>query len=365
MAVHTLIFNRYGDNFANLGFVGESQPGDYLLTFVGKDEEPGFQTDSSPNAKYKGIIRYPTIYGSIMARLVVKNNGTDLDEVHNLQAQFKTRTNPRQKLAAPLTTELLGNGALSVAALLLPYELSVSQITQTLQLLASVTDSNPPEQKEDVEIVTEALKNAGITGGEYTPPSGLNYTLISTQIFASIRTLLETPSNHPFSQNGWSLLLPSLSGDFHNEFVARTFISWFGYLQLKQDQALYPTYQDPSSTLGAMSLRANESYILTFSRKPPVKGFWSLTAYNSTNYLIPNGLDRYSLGDRSELTYSDGVKVYGKGSDEWRDEEFEILIQRADREPTGRNGNWTGNWLPAPAGGGEMTVNCKSYFYTF
>ena len=106
-----------------------------------------------------------------------------------------------------------------------------------------------------------------------------------------------------------------------------------------------------------MQLAANESYIMTFSQKPPVTGFWSLTAYNSTNYLIPNNLDRYSLGDRSNLTYADGTQVYADPSSNGA---FSILIQPADISP---GLNWTSNWLPAPAGGGDFTVNCKLYSY--
>jgi Protein of unknown function (DUF1214) len=67
---------------------------------------------------------------------------------------------------------------------------------------------------------------------------------------------------------------------------------------------------------------------------------------------VPNGLDRYSLGDRSNLTYSDGTQVYADPSS---NDAFSILIQPADMEPSK---NWTKNWLPAPKGGGIFTVNC-------
>jgi hypothetical protein len=102
-----------------------------------------------------------------------------------------------------------------------------------------------------------------------------------------------------------------------------------------------------------MQLAANESYIMTFSGKPPVTGFWSLTAYDSTNYLVPNDLNRYALGDRSNLTYPDGTLLY---ADVDSDGAFSILIQPADVVPSS---NWTNNWLPAPVGGGDFTVDCR------
>jgi hypothetical protein len=56
------------------------------------------------------------------------------------------------------------------------------------------------------------------------------------------------------------------------------------------------------------------------------------------------------------LTYADGTAVY---ADESSGDAFSVLIQPADRAPSA---NWTDNWLPAPAGGGEFTVNFKCCF---
>jgi hypothetical protein len=199
------------------------------------------------------------------------------------------------------------------------------------------------------------LNAAGIKGGKYIPPAGIDYEQVYTMIAEELQSLLGNSSNHGFDQNGWFDLLPSLSGDFHSQYTARAYIAWFGYLQLTDYECVYPSYHDPTlpPTARTLQLAANESYIMTFSGKPPVTGFWSLTAYNSTNYLVPNGLDRYSLGDRSNLTYADGTPVYADPSSNGA---FSILIQPADKAP---GANWTDNWLPAPIGGGVFTVNCK------
>jgi len=76
-----------------------------------------------------------------------------------------------------------------------------------------------------------------------------------------------------------------------------------------------------------------------------------LTAYDSAGFLIPNPRDVYSLGDRSQLTYPSGESVYG-GPEE-QDGPFQLLIQPADVAPPA---NWTGNWLPGPSGGGNLTA---------
>ncbi|QDS75207.1 hypothetical protein FKW77_000041 [Venturia effusa] len=61
--------------------------------------------------------------------------------------------------------------------------------------------------------------------------------------------------------------------------------------------------------------------------------------YNEQGYLVKNSIDRYSLGDRLNLTYPAGETIYGSDSDKV----FEILVQAAE-PPI----NWTSNWLPSP-----------------
>jgi hypothetical protein len=66
-------------------------------------------------------------------------------------------------------------------------------------------------------------------------------------------------------------------------------------------------------------------------QEPPVDAFWSLTMY-STNYnLVPNPIDRFSLGDRSK-----GLKRDSDGG-------LSIYIQH---ETPGEDKE--SNWLPAP-----------------
>ena len=63
------------------------------------------------------------------------------------------------------------------------------------------------------------------------------------------------------------------------------------------EEAFYPiTFTDANGT----ALTGGTNYIIHFkpSQIPPVspKGFWSITAYNSTQRLIPNPINRYWIG---------------------------------------------------------------------
>ncbi len=64
---------------------------------------------------------------------------------------------------------------------------------------------------------------------------------------------------------------------------------------------------------------------------PPNSAFWSLTMGDARNHFVPNPINRYSVGDRSNLAQN-------------RDGSVDIYIQNT--APVGPESNW----LPAPSG---------------
>jgi len=83
------------------------------------------------------------------------------------------------------------------------------------------------------------------------------------------------------------------------------------------------------------ALRGAHDYTVSFAdgELPPVEGFWSLTIYDAaTTAMVPNALERYSIGDRTEgLVYTE-------------DGTLTICVRSTQPvEPTC-------NWLPAPEG---------------
>ena len=80
-------------------------------------------------------------------------------------------------------------------------------------------------------------------------------------------------------------------------------------------------------------LDGSRRYTVTFKEVPPVKGFWSITAYDQFHFLAPNALNRFSLGTKSrDLRFeADGSLV--------------IHVQKERPEP-----DKVPNWLPAPDG---------------
>lgn len=82
-------------------------------------------------------------------------------------------------------------------------------------------------------------------------------------------------------------------------------------------------------------LNGANRYTLRFERTPPVGAFWSVTMYDTPDfYLVPNPIDRYSVGDRTP-----GLHTADDGS-------LTIVIQRD--EPSAPEER--ANWLPTPEG---------------
>ena len=82
-------------------------------------------------------------------------------------------------------------------------------------------------------------------------------------------------------------------------------------------------------------LDSEHRYTLHFEHDqlPPVNAFWSLTMYDPESYLVDNAIDRYTLGDRSGLTYAD-------------DGSLTLTVQREAPDASPQT-----NWLPTPADG--------------
>ncbi|KAL3485513.1 hypothetical protein BJX62DRAFT_242869 [Aspergillus germanicus] len=355
-------YDVYGNNYADIGSLSQSSSGKYRVRYS-QDREPSVQLcgkafgrDDECDDGYQGFINAPTPYGTFVGRLAVEDSITDLDKVHALQDTMALYPIPRKlpqphhsdRFIPPLTIEMLNSS--------LPSHIPL----RTMQMTARFTPFNPPCKMSDLRHVDDMLRHARIHHGHYKPPTGVNLTHLAQKASESVRTHAALPANTVQLRNNWSELAPSAQGNYGRDYKMRYYVAQWGYLALVASEALYPSYHDPLSDGGTtLTLGADQAYTITFASKPPLVpgGFWSVTAYNAEQYLVPNSLNRYALGDRSNITYADGLPVYG-GSSVSEETSFQILVQPADLQPPR---NWTSNWLPAPAGGGRMSITFRLY----
>lgn len=208
-------------------------------------------------------------------------------------------------------------------------------------LSAGMTDDPPPAR--DAEIVAR-MRNFGIgaglkpisTAGLPAPvleglAAGVEAAAASLPTEARLPILTEAKEN-----GGWFNPSPKV-GIFGIDYEMRARVALVGIGINTVVESTYPTALTDSA--GEMLNGAN-SYRMVFKRGklPPVKGFWSVTMYDSSGYLVPNAAKVYAIGPDHPgmITRKDGSVV--------------IVVQKS--KPTEKDVNW----LPSPEAGFRLNM---------
>lgn len=131
--------------------------------------------------------------------------------------------------------------------------------------------------------------------------------------------------------NGWMVVTEDI-GVYGTDYTRRAYIDFVGLGANIPEDAIYP---NATLDVNKNPLDASQSYQIHFDKEelPPVRAFWSLTAYNADEFLVKNDLNRFALGDRDELRYHE-------------DGSLDIYIQ--SKPPAADK---IKNWLPIPDAG--------------
>ncbi len=117
-------------------------------------------------------------------------------------------------------------------------------------------------------------------------------------------------------------------GTYGTNYEHRAFIAFIGLGANLPEDAVYPS---TSVDADGNQIMGTNKYVIHFDKgqTPPVNAFWSLTAYNSKDFLVANPINRFAIGDRDKLNYN-------------KDGSLDIYIQNSDP-----GGDKTANWLPS------------------
>ncbi|KAJ7904046.1 hypothetical protein B0H13DRAFT_2334886 [Mycena leptocephala] len=333
-------YDVYGNNVCNIGTITNSTAGKNQIKY--RPSNPGCVGASR---EYAGTIYLPTVYGATLLRIEVSNS-TDIDYVvSSIQPNFSLEADPHASASrAPALTAALLNGNLDTSDVSL----------HTTELTARVAAYDPPEVAADVKSITATLEAAGISMAThtYTKPADVDLDLAYSAAQAILGAVPKTPADLVSLGGGWMAFAPAVCGDFLSHYDIRAFVAVDAYLQLQAAEAIYPFYP------AIQNLYANQTYMMKFSGKPQVAGFWSLTMYGSDGFLVANSINRYSLNNRGNMTYPDGTLVYGGESPVDSIEPFYMLLQSTD---VAASPDWESNWLPTPADGGESRFYLRWY----
>ncbi|KAJ4364804.1 hypothetical protein N0V95_000648 [Ascochyta clinopodiicola] len=350
------IYDSFGNTIATIGIVNNNTAGDYLIRRADDiSGKPGFYNDSSivqssidslqDTTKYAGVVNLPTTYGTVLIRfLVLQNTTSDLNIIQKYQNASSLTEVPRKVSNAPsplnnaTLSSLAPNGSL----------LGIDTPAKLLDFASRFVIYNQPEVASERQRVAGILGQAGVYGGIYSPPTGVNLTQAARIANSSITADVTNPANVRKQSNDWQVSTEAYQGNFGRNYAGRASVAIAGYQQLPAQQVLYPGYRSTGFT-SQFSLASNQSLLWTFSGKPPVQaqdfGFWSVTVYGDDQYLIPNPIGRSSVSDRTwNLTYQGtNQTLYGPNANATSNGPFQVLLQPANIPPPA---NWTSNWLP-------------------
>ena len=99
-------------------------------------------------------------------------------------------------------------------------------------------------------------------------------------------------------QNGWTFNMRI--GAYGDEFLLRAAVTKCCFGAQTPQEALYPSVAvDGNGTF--LNAANNTRYLLHFDKGeiPPVKGFWSITNYDTNGFFVDNPINRYNIGDRT------------------------------------------------------------------
>jgi hypothetical protein len=275
-------------------------------------------------------IKFPTNLAVIGGRTYC-SGPSDYEAVHRLQDQYKlTPLSQWGKNYSPPANVPLKEGFDDTV--LVNKQVTSLSAEQFFSRLNRLMVTNPPYT--DDAAILKRIEKLGVRPGadfslsSFTPEVA---KAIEEGYAEGFKEIMEEAKHLGKMVNGWALAYDlGRYGTKYSYRAAWTFVGVGGNLL---EDALYPVVQVDEN--GDPFNGANK-YVLAFKKDeiPPAAAFWSLTMYDIDGYLVPNTLNRYAVGDRSNMKFGD-------------DGSLTIYIQKDNPGKEKES-----NWLPAPEQGG-------------
>ena len=199
--------------------------------------------------------------------------------------------------------------------------------------LADALRDNPPSPADPHAL--GVLADFGVKPGEPVRlPDGAADAIAGG--FADGRDRISTAPYNALSVNGWSWLGDGV-GRYGDDYALRAYAAYSRPGSGTKDDEVVAT-----ATVDAhgQSLDGGDRYVLHFPAKalPPVRAFWTLTAYTKEGELVEGRLAHRSIASGDALRRN-------------RDGSLDIFVQAASPGRTRE-----ANWLPAPDGAFELVM---------
>jgi len=269
------------------------------------------------------LLRSPTRWVWLIGRTQT-NGASDYPTVHALQdglvlRRLNAATAEPSRLPTTLTTP----------ATPLP-PLATMQTMATLDFfkrLSALMVDNPPAAADGPMLLK--LARIGVAPSQSPQWSTLQHWGVCLGRWIADFKVKQELNKFSDQNRGWATP-PALLGQYATHYNIRAVVAMVGLGANWPADASYPNTR---SDARGEALNGSHRYRLHFTADtlPPVRAFWSVTAYGLDDYLIDNPIQRYALGDHDPLVYN-------------ADGSLDLWIQAS--EPAGAPAR---NWLPVKA----------------
>lgn len=277
------------------------------------------------------LLRSPTRRVWLIGRTQT-NGEADYGLVHALQDGLQLR--PLQGGAAPPPWQRAEAPGLPPAQ-----QMRDLSTTAFFQHLAQLMVDNPPAAA-DAPMLAQ-LAALGVQPGQPLAWGPLGSATAALGRWLADRAVARELQSPRALVRGWATP-PAHIGQFGTDYAVRAAVAMVGLGANLPADALYPNTRLDSQ---GQPLHGSQRYRLHFAADglPPVKAFWSVTAYGADDFLIANPLNRYALGSRDKLQRN-------------ADGSLDLWIQAEPPAPERR-----ANWLPVRAGE-PFLLNARLYW---
>jgi hypothetical protein len=311
------LLDFYTNPFAH---IGQRLTGTAARSFV--VTPPGWRGELPAAFREAGAhIEAPTRWLWVIGRILV-DGPHDVAAVHALQEGFLVRTLGDWQAGKPPVPKRFDPACDPKAPLTAAH--FTAQVNRALR-------ENPPPARDAGLLARFAPLGLG-PDADTDVLDDAQRTALQDALDAVLPRLRQAQSGTP-SATGW-VQMPLVEGSFGDDRLARALVALKYIGMLESREATYPmAWHDASGR----TLNGSHRYTLRFApgAMPPVEAFWSLTMYDSRDYMLAaNPIDRYAIGDRTPALRHDadgGLTLH-------------IRHTRPESEAA------QANWLPAPEG---------------
>jgi hypothetical protein len=314
----------YTEDFANLGSVDATPPGDYAI--VGPDDAGV----ALPKHVTRVVSPYDRVW--IIERIYADNDSAkDQRQVHRIQDATTVvplskypnlRWHPRPPVNPDTTIDdpALPTGMDfydQLSALLAQFPAPAADAPMLAELAGiGVGPGRHPSTDTSLDTDTIAGMTAAVAAGA-----------------GAVLTDVQALYGQSFAVHNGYLVVPT--GTYGTDYRLRAVVTQVGLGALLPEQSIYPLALLDRT---GQPLNGAKKYVVHVPAGglPPITtdGFWSLTLYDNSGFIVANPINRYAINDRTDLHHN-------------ADGSLDLYIQAT--QPT--DPAQAQNWLPAPAGG--------------